>query len=160
MEWENEITMAKSMMAWHFVGKTLRDGRDIPPDGVELVHDGDLLLCVCGLHASERLIDALSYAPGNILCRVKCGGRIQKSDDKLVCTRRTIEWRLDSEEVLLAFADQLATMPHRLMSAHVSADRAAVIARNRARRGAPDMHNKASTEQNETLTAMVMATRK
>lgn len=100
--------MPEQVMAWHFVGEKLRDGRDIPPDGVELVHEGPLEMCISGLHASVLLIDALRYAPGVTLCRVKCCGAIVSSYDKLVCTRRTIEWRLDTTEVLRAFARQCA----------------------------------------------------
>jgi hypothetical protein len=36
------------------------------------------------------LIDALSYAPGSILCRVELGGEIIESDDKVVATERTV----------------------------------------------------------------------
>ena len=100
--------MSKSIMAWHFVGEKLRNGRDIPPDGKTLVHKGPLKLCVSGLHASERLMDALQYAPGNTVCRVKCHGTILKDTDKLICTRRTIEWRLDATELLRSFARQCA----------------------------------------------------
>ena len=95
-------------MAWHFVGEKLRDGRDIPPDGKTLVHKGPLELCVSGLHASKRLMDALQYARGNTVCRVKCSGTILKDTDKLICTRRTIEWRLDATELLRSFARQCA----------------------------------------------------
>jgi hypothetical protein len=33
-------------------------------------------MCVTGLHASKRIIDALQYAPGNTICRVECRGKI------------------------------------------------------------------------------------
>ncbi len=90
--------------AWHFVGDTLRDGRPIPKDGEKLVHDGELVMCESGLHASERIIDALQYAPGSTICRVEVGGEILKSDDKLVATERTILWRVDGENLLRKFA--------------------------------------------------------
>jgi hypothetical protein len=54
----------KAMIAWHFCGDTLRDGRPIPPDGEKLIHDGELVMCVSGLHASKNILDALTYAPG------------------------------------------------------------------------------------------------
>ena len=92
------------MKAWHFVSETLRDGRPIPPDGEWLVHDGELVMCESGLHASKRLVDALKYAPGNTICRVEVDGKIIKDDDKLVATRRKILWRVDGEQVLRAFA--------------------------------------------------------
>lgn len=92
------------MKAWHFVNDTLRDGRPIPPDGEWLVHDGELVMCESGLHASKRLVDALKYAPGNMICRVEVDGEIVKDDDKLVAEKRKILWRVDGEQVLRAFA--------------------------------------------------------
>ncbi len=90
--------------AWHFVGDTLRDDRPVPKDGEKLVHDGELVMCESGLHASERIIDALQYASGSTICRVGVGGEILKSDDKLVATERTILWRVDGENLLRKFA--------------------------------------------------------
>ena len=100
--------MSKDVLAWHFVGDALRDGRPIPADGVTLKHKGKLELCASGLHASERLIDALQYAPGPILCRVKMGGTIKKESDQLVARQRTILWRVNSTDVLRKFARQCA----------------------------------------------------
>jgi hypothetical protein len=92
------------MKAWHFVSDKLRDGRPIPEDGEWLKHEGELVLCESGLHASRRLIDALQYAPGNTICRVEVGGEIIEGDDKLVAEKRKILWRVDGEAVLKAFA--------------------------------------------------------
>jgi hypothetical protein len=100
--------MSKEVLAWHFVGDALRDGRPVPADGVTLKHKGKLELCASGLHASERLIDALEYAPGPILCRVQMGGTIKKDSYKLVARQRTILWRIDSTDVLRKFARQCA----------------------------------------------------
>ena len=100
--------MSKEVLAWHFVGDALRDGRPVPADNVTLKHTGKLELCASGLHASERLIDALEYAPGPILCRVQMGGTIKKESDKLVARQRTILWRIDSTDVLQKFARQCA----------------------------------------------------
>src|SRR5574337_1301621 len=82
----------ESVLAWHFVGDALRDGRPVPSDGEVLRHDGPLELCASGLHASIKIIDALSYAPGDTLCRVRCGGKIVRGDDKLICSERAILW--------------------------------------------------------------------
>ena len=90
--------------AWHFVKDTLRDGRPVPADGETLVHDGKLRLCLSGLHASEDILDALGYAPGHTICRVQCGGVVEGGGDKLVCSERTILWRVDGSELLLEFA--------------------------------------------------------
>lgn len=37
------------MIAYHFVGTTLRDGRPVPPDGVWLEHDGPIAIRESGL---------------------------------------------------------------------------------------------------------------
>ena len=82
-----------TVMAWHFVGARLRDGRAVPPDGEWLEHEGPLVMCKRGLHASEHPSDALKYAPGPTLCRVECEGvELGTGDnaDKLVCRRRRI----------------------------------------------------------------------
>jgi hypothetical protein len=95
-------------LAWHFVGAKLRDGRPIPADGEVLRHDGPVELCVSGLHASKRLIDALSYAPGDTLCRVALSGDLQHETDKSVGRERVILWRIDATLVLREFARRCA----------------------------------------------------
>jgi hypothetical protein len=92
------------MKAWHFVGNTLRDGTLIPEDGVPLIYHGELKLCESGLHASLHPFDALQYAPGNTLCLVECAGNVLHSDDKLVCSERTIIARMDATKMLRYFA--------------------------------------------------------
>jgi hypothetical protein len=100
--------VSKSFLAWHFVGYKLRDGREIPADGVTLKHKGDLVMCVSGLHASKRLIDALTYAPGNTVCRVRISGKVILDTDKLVASERTIIWRMNIEQLLRDFARKQA----------------------------------------------------
>ena len=95
---------SKSVLAWHFVGDTLRDGSPVPADGVKLKFAGEPVLCEKGYHASLDPFDALQYSPGPILCRVRCGGMIIQSTDKLVCTERTIIRRLDATDGLRYFA--------------------------------------------------------
>jgi len=92
------------MKAWHFVNDTLRDGSPVPKDGEKLVFTGEPILCKQGYHASNSPFDALQYAPGNILCRVECGGTLIKGDDKFVCTERTIIKRMDVTRMLRYFA--------------------------------------------------------
>src|SRR4051812_47432285 len=94
----------EKVLAWHFVGNALRDGRPIPADGELLKFDGTPILCQRGLHASLHPYDALNYAPGPILCRVECSGTIIRGDDKLVCTERTIIARADATEAMRYFA--------------------------------------------------------
>lgn len=93
-----------TILAWHFVNDTLRDGRPVPPDGEWLVHSGKVVMCASGLHASRRPFDALQYAPGAILCRVECDDIVQEGSDKLVCLRRRIIARRDATDGLRYFA--------------------------------------------------------
>jgi len=47
------------MKGYHFTGKTLRDGRPIPPIGEWLIHEGSVKMCRYGLHASPTAFAAL-----------------------------------------------------------------------------------------------------
>ena len=96
------------MIAYHFVGDTLRDGRPIPADGEWLVHDGDVAICETGLHASKHPYDALQYAPGPVLCLVECEDIVTEQDDKFVCRRRRIVKRFDATDTMRAFARHCA----------------------------------------------------
>lgn len=80
------------LLAYHFTDNgRLRDGRPVPPVGKWLKHKGPLVLCESGLHASERLLDALRYAPGLTLHIVTLSGDVICDDDKLVASRRRID---------------------------------------------------------------------
>ena len=96
----------KPVLAWHFVGATLRDGSPIPADGKWLEFKGPLEMCHSGLHASRNPFDALQYAPGATLCLVAVEGigEEQEQADKLVCSRRKIIARMDATELLRYFA--------------------------------------------------------
>jgi hypothetical protein len=96
-----------SVLAWHFVGDCLRDGRPIPADGVTLHHTGSVVPCESGLHASVDAFDALQYAPGSTLCLVRCSGTIighGYPQDKIACSKRTILARMDFTEPLRYYA--------------------------------------------------------
>ena len=106
-------------LAWHFLypDSRLRTGEVAPPDGEWLKHDGPIVPCESGLHASEHAIDALRYAPHErevVLCRVELAGTIIEHGepvDKLVASERRILWRLDGEttdRVLREFARRSA----------------------------------------------------
>ena len=99
-----------SVLAWHFLKESaiMRDGKVAPADGVKLVFDDEPILCMQGLHASLQPFDALRYAPGPVLCLVRCDGTIVYGDDKLVCTERTLLARIDAAELLRKFARQQA----------------------------------------------------
>ena len=92
------------MRAYHFVGAALRDGRPVPADGAWLDHDGPLVMCESGLHASLHPFDALSYAPGAVLCLVDVDGDICHESDKLVARRRRIVARIEATSLLRQFA--------------------------------------------------------
>ena len=102
-----------SIIGYHFVGGTLRDGRPVPADGEWLVHDGPVVICKSGLHASRRPWHALEYAPGNVLCRVECDDVRDEQDDKFVCARRRIIARIDAESLMRKFArDEASRVLH------------------------------------------------
>ena len=82
--------LCDNIQAYHFTDTALRDGSPLPAIGEWLEHTGPLILCESGLHASERVLDALHYAPGLTLHRVTVSGAL-RSDDKLVAKRRRIE---------------------------------------------------------------------
>ena len=94
--------------AYHFVGATLRDGSPIPADGEWLIHEGPVVICETGLHASLHPFDALQYAPGATLCMVECEDIVTKQPDKFVCRRRRIVKRIDATELLWKASRQYA----------------------------------------------------
>jgi len=101
----------ETVLAWHFTGKTLRDGRPIPPVGKWLEHKGPVVMCESGLHASRKVLDAATYAPGGTLHRVRCADVVQEESDKLLCRRRRILATIPEDRVnqlLRAFARRVA----------------------------------------------------
>ena len=102
------MTEPATVTAYHFVGATLRDGRPIPPDGEWLEHDGKVVMCHSGLHASRHPFDTLQFAPGSTLCLVECEDIVTEHDDKLVCRRRRIVARIDATDLLWRAAREYA----------------------------------------------------
>jgi hypothetical protein len=96
---------------WHFANESRRlgydDGRKIKV-GQKLTVDCEPVMCKRGLHASARLIDALSYAPGPVLCKVTLGGTVIRGDDKSVATERTVVAMADVTDILREFARKTA----------------------------------------------------
>ncbi len=96
------------MICWHFsTGKLgYGDNREIIIGETHTVDISErpLSLCVWGLHASQRIIDALDYAPGPWVYRVELGGEILLSDDKACAERRTYLDGLDATEILREFS--------------------------------------------------------
>lgn len=103
------------LIAYHFTGDRLRDGQLIPPIGHTLVYDGEIELCMRGYHWSRTPWQALQYAPGPILHRVRIGGTVieEPGDDKGVSSERTILASVDLKEMMLRFAaDQALSVAH------------------------------------------------
>ena len=95
------------MLAWHFLRDDLTCGHGRLGKmkvGKTLKVRSELELCCNGLHASKRIIDALGYAPGPVICRVEMGGEIIESDDKLIASKRTVIWMEDISDLLFRFA--------------------------------------------------------
>ena len=95
------------MLAWHFLSEDKRlgygDGRLVEV-GATLECEGKPVLCDNGMHCSVRLIDALYYASGPIVCRVEIEGDVIEGDDKLCGRRRTVLWMMDATRILHEFA--------------------------------------------------------
>lgn len=99
------------MTYYHFIPANKRlsygDGRVVKVGKTYKV-DCKPVLCESGLHACKRLIDALGYAPGPILCKVELGGTIIHDLDKSVATERTVVAMADVSDVLRDFARRCA----------------------------------------------------
>ena len=94
-----------TLLAYHFTDDTLRGGRPLPKINTWLSHEGPIVPCRSGLHASVHPYAALTYAPGSRLHLVKLKGDIQHhSDDKVVGRHRKIIKSLDAEGLLREFA--------------------------------------------------------
>ena len=99
--------MDEKVLAWHFTdGMKLRD--ETPLECRLYETDGEPVMCRRGFHASERIIDALRYAPGAIVSRVELSGIIVRGTDKLVATRRRVLWFVDATAILHEFACRCA----------------------------------------------------
>jgi hypothetical protein len=100
----------RSVLAWHFLAAPALphgDGRPVVV-GETLTVEPPIIPCRQGLHASRRAIDALAYAPGALVCRVRCSGEIVEEGDKLACSERTVLWMADAARVLRLFACDIA----------------------------------------------------
>lgn len=95
------------MLGWHFCRNDKKlgfgDGRRIRTSGTLKV-EPPIVLCKKGLHASKNILDALSYSQGNIICRVKLGGKIIHDTDKSVATERTVLSMINGTNTLHEFA--------------------------------------------------------
>ena len=100
------------MKGWHFAAAgpngtpVLRDGTLAVAGTVRV--KGPLVLCEWGLHASERALDALKYAPGPWLSLVELSGEVVRGEDKAVATARTAGGYRDVSSILHEFAVRCA----------------------------------------------------
>ncbi len=77
--------------------------------GETLSVDPPIIPCRHGLHASVDPFDALQYAPGPILYRVRLAGEIvAHENDKYAASKRTAIARYDATEMLQEYARKVA----------------------------------------------------
>ena len=101
------------MKAWYFstTERKLRYGDDRSIElGITHSVEGKLEVCKNGLHGSERLIDALSYAPGPVIWEVELSGEIATDDGTKHCARNRTYLRggIDISEILRKFVRRVA----------------------------------------------------
>ena len=100
------------MLGWHFLAEDQRllyGSKEIVEAGQTYTASEPLVMCQNGMHASIRALDALSYAPGPIVCRVRLGGEIIHDTDKSVARSRRVLWLADATTILHEFALSVAT---------------------------------------------------
>ena len=104
--------MKESFRCWHFAGDTLRDGSPLPGEGVALPEIENIEPCVRGYHGATRAIDALRYAPGAWVARVKLTGTIVEHGDPVdkICASKRVGLTdyINCEDLLRSFACQCA----------------------------------------------------
>jgi len=83
------------------------DGRKVVI-GETLTVEPPIVPCQRGLHASVDPFDALRYAPGEILYKVRLSGEIVADDDKHVASERTALAKRDATQMLRSFARKMA----------------------------------------------------
>ena len=95
--------MDKRITCWHWLAedKRLRWGtKEKVRVGRTYTAEGSLVMCKNGMHGSRRLLDALQYAPGTVLCRVQIWGGVQEQSDKLVGRNRKVLAMVDATKML------------------------------------------------------------
>ena len=99
------------VIGYHFAGATLRDGRPLPRKGDVLTHEGGVVPCESGLHASEHALDALGFAPGAMVARVRLSGVViaHGGDKYAASVRENLTDYMDATRTLHEFACWCAT---------------------------------------------------
>jgi hypothetical protein len=106
------VTRPKRIKGWWFCaadkdGKVRLphgDGREVKTGETLSIEGGEIIACERGLHASVRPLDALKYAPGNIICRVEVCGDVATEKDKIAGRHRKVLWMADAGVALRRFA--------------------------------------------------------
>ena len=111
-----------SIIVFHFAGKTLRDGSKHPEPGTTLPHIDNPIPCERGYHGSEDIIDALTYAPGNYLCKRELFGTVIEHGDPVDkhCASDALQLTpyVDVSDVLVRFARYCALTALRVDAAN------------------------------------------
>ena len=95
------------VLAWHFLpedGRLRYGPRTKVAIGETLSADGPIMICNNGMHASVRAIDALTYAPGPVICRVEVWGELASQEYKIAGRHRLCLAKADATNVLHEFA--------------------------------------------------------
>ena len=101
----------RTIKAWHFLPSDgcLRYGtREKVEVGKTIRVDGRIALCDNGLHGSRSIRDALTYAPGAIVCEVAIWDDVVEGTDKLAGRNRKVLRMADATNTLLEFACRCA----------------------------------------------------
>ena len=100
----------RTMLGWWFANDSgvlpHGDGRSVVVGATHTVK-GAIVPCANGLHAAAHVFDALSYAPGSTLYRVRLGGVIRAHGqpvDKYAASKRTYLGRINAGVLLRQFA--------------------------------------------------------
>jgi len=120
--------MSKTYYYFSTNEKKLRYGDNRPiKEGETHSVEGELVLCENGLHASERVIDALKYAPGSTLWLVELSGEIVEGEDKVCARSRKYIKEIDCEELLREFARKQALINIEKIKPYCSAEAFSLI---------------------------------
>jgi hypothetical protein len=107
-----QVAQKDAILAWHFVKddcyERFGDSPQLIAPGRVYEVNGPVNICTWGLHGSLRALDALSYAPGSQICRVRLWGDVEEDHDKLVATHREVLAMADATRTLHEFAIRCA----------------------------------------------------
>jgi hypothetical protein len=113
-------TRKNALISWHFVSDDRRlqfDASHLTVDAGWVYHtDASIVLYESGMHASIHPMDALTYAPGPVLCRVAVWGDVVIDKDKIAGRNREVLAVRDVSRELRLFACWCARKVWRLLT--------------------------------------------